>query len=219
MTMKMRMHKGVGCITALLLVMALLVGCGEEAAPVRMPEPSEATIEASENSFGARYRFTLDAFTEKIADDLEEMNLTPFQRKWETLSDGLVDDNGVKYTSYCNRVKGITFTAAVEDQSKKVMNIGCGCESEKLENETFREKFIRLAARIAAHSGGFDENDLNGLVSIFEMLMDDSEDILCFGDTLYIKSVDEETTVLMTAPCSGEVVSRNHYKIITDTTP
>ena len=211
----MQRNKWIGGIAALLLIPVMLVGCGKDAA-AKLPEPSTDTIEASENSFGARYRFTLDKFTEEIADDLEELNLTPFQRKWETLSEGLVDNNGVYYTSCCNRVKGITFTAAVEDQSKKVMNIGCGCESEKLEDKAFCEKFIRLAAQIAVHSGGFKQNDIEGLNSIFTKLMDGSEDILCLGELLFIKSIDEETTVLMTAPCSPEVIKKNQYHVISN---
>lgn len=209
----MQRNKWIGGIAALLLIPALLAGCGKDAA-AKLPEPSIDTIESSGNSFGARYRFTLEQFTEEIADDLEELNLTPFQRKWETLSEGLVDDNGVYYTSCCNRVKGITFTAAVEDQSKKVMNIGCGCESEKLEDKAFRDKFIRLAAQIAVHSGGFEQKDIEGLDGIFTKLTDGDEDILCLGELLFIKSVDDETTVLMTAPCSPEVIKENRYHVI-----
>ena len=213
--MKTRMSKRIlCCIAVLLIITAFFSGCSEDKQNTKLPELSKNTIEASPNSFGARYRFTLADFTQEIAGDMEDMNLSPFPKTWETLSVGLVDDNGVKYTSFCSRVKGITFTAAVENDSGKVMNIGCGCRSDKLEDDVFREKFIRLAATLAEHAGGFEEEELDGLTGIFMMLMNGEEDTLYYERTLYIKSIDEETTVLMTAPCSEKITEKNKYQIL-----
>ena len=78
-----------------------------------------------------------------------------------------------------------------------------------------REK-PRIQTYIAVHAGGYDKDDAGYFIMLFTILLYGEEDTLCYGDSLYIKSVDRDTTVLMTAPCSQRIIREKHYKVITD---
>lgn len=196
------------------MVSLLLGGCQQSAAGSgkKTTEPSQKTIERSNNSFGARYNFTLGNISKEISKDIENMGIVLNNTDWETLSAGLVDDNGVKYGSYCNRDGKVTFTAAVEDESGKVMNIGCGCHTAQLEDEAYRNSFIRLATTIALNAGGYDDDQLSFFMVLFRTLLDGKDDTLYYSGSLYFKSVDDKTTVLMVAPCDDKYISENNYK-------
>ena len=204
-------------LEALLLITALLFGgCANPGdTGSESPTPSRTRTEDSENSFGSRYSFTIEEISKELSEDDLCKDYSDFSQ-WETISEGLVDDNGVCYSSCCIRADGVIFTAAVENDSRKVMNIGCGCQSDQLERFSFRLSFFCLAASIAVHAGGYDKDDAGYFIMLFTILLYGEEDTLCYGDSLYIKSVDRDTTVLMTAPCSQRIIREKHYKVITD---
>lgn len=204
---------------ALITAISLLLGaCQESETKVEKtaPEPSKKTIERSENSFGARYNFTLGQISREIAPDAEKIGIELNNGDWEVLSDGLVDDNGVKYTSYCNKKGKVTFTAAVENESGKVMNIGCGCDTKQLSNAAYRSSFIRLSALIAIHAGGYNSDDLSFFMIFFKTLIEGLDETFYYQGSLYFKSVDKITTVLMVAPCDDKYTSINSYKEYTE---
>ena len=202
-------------VVLIMLFALILTGCqsDETQSKKKSPTPSEKTIERSENSFGARYNYTLGEISNAIAEDAGSMNLELKNADWKTISAGLVDDNGVNYSSYCNREGKVTFTAAVEDESGKVMNIGCGCQTSQLDNTAYRSSFVRLAATIAVNAGGYDKNDLGYFMLLFKALLNDSNDTLYYEGSLYFKSVDNETTVLMVAPCDDKYLSEHEYAV------
>lgn len=212
MKARMNRHK-LRVIAALLVLLTLLCGCQNtsQQEESKAPTPVQETIERSDNSFGARYRFTLGSITKEMTEDFKSLNLSLSNANWTTLSVGLVDDNGVQYSSYCNRIGAVTLTAAVESESGKVMNIGCGCQTEQLKDSAYRLSFLRLAATIAVHAGGYGEDDLNYFLGIYKTLADEDEDTLRYESSLYIKSVDDSTTVLMTMPCSESILRKNQY--------
>ena len=210
----MRTHKLRSGIAVLLAVMLLLCGCQSENS--LKWKPIRTTIEQSDNSFGARYIFTLDEFTEKIEPELESFDIKLSRSGWEILIEKLVDDNGVSYRSYCCHAGTITFTVATENDNGKVMNIGCGCDSALLEDEDYRNSFVQLCAVIAQYAGGYEEKSIDFFAGVFIQLLDGEDDILCYGETLYIKSVDNAATVLMTAPCSEDYINKNHYQMISE---
>lgn len=203
-------------ILSLLLAAAMLCAafCGcqskeEEDAP---PVPSGLTAEDSDNSFGARYYFQLNSICKRIAPDLKDLGIELNRKDWETVSAELADDRGVGYSSLCNRKNDVTFAAAVENDSGKVMNFGCGCRSEKLKNKAFRDRFVSIAAISAQYTGGYEKKDRDFLSGIFNRLLNGDDDILVYKGTLYIKSVDDETTVLITAPCDDAIIREKEYK-------
>lgn len=213
--MKRQMNKSrfVVCMAAgLLSAVMLFTGCGNNEEKAADPIPENKTIEASNNSFGARYSFTLDTLSRNLAKKLSGEEITFDAGGWEILSTGLVDDNGVAYSSYCRRFGSVTFTAAAEDESGRVMNIGCGCQTDLLEDDDYRSSFLQLMSLTAACAGGYDDSAQSYLENIFETLLDGDVDTLCYEGSLYIKSVDDNTTVLMCVPCSADIISKNDYE-------
>ncbi len=210
----MNRNKFIVRFTAVLMITALLLcGCKNSAEQEKEnPVPVQNTVEKSSNSFGARYTFSLGRISREMTDDLEALKLSMNSADWTTLSTGLVDDNGVQYSSYSYHDNGVTLTAAVEDGSGKVMNLGCGCQSKELESSAYRLSFLRLAAAIAVHAGGYDGDAAAYFTGLYITLLNSEDDTFCYGNSLYIKSVDEDTTVLMTAPCSEKVISEKNYK-------
>lgn len=207
------MNKRTLClILAAITLIAVFCGCQAKKDQSPLPEPERTTCEKSANSFGARYTFNLAKICMENNPDVKELGVTLKNADWETISAQLADDNGVSYSSLCNRKNSVTFTAAVENKSKKVMNLGCGCMTEMLKNDPYRESFLEIAAITAQHAGGYREEDRAFLKGIFRRLLEDDGDILVYRDTLYIRSVDEGTTVLITAPCSEEVIDEKQYK-------
>ena len=199
--------------SALILTAAILL-CSCQDHPTL--KPVDTTTDESENSFGARCTFTLKEFTETSADAFEDLEISLKDDGWQTINVGLIDDNGVKYSSYYQHTGEITFTAAVEYDSQKVMNIGCGCETKKLEDPAFRKKLLKSAAVTAQTIGGYAANSTMFFEFVFSWLSDCDDDALYYGNSLLIKSVDQKTTVLMTAPCSEEVREKNRYRKISD---
>ena len=188
---------------ALLLILALLLsGCGDSNTQLL---PMRTTIEKSENSYGARYIFTLQEFSRQLTGIIDDSDLKLKEDQWESITDDLVDDNGVRYSSYCYRAGSVTFTVAAENESGKLMNIGCGCDSTLLEDASFRNSYIRLCAALAQYAGGYEDNSVDFFVNIYITLLDGDNDTLSYGESLYIKSIDDTTTVLMTAPCSDDI--------------
>lgn len=202
-------------VIAALLSAVMLMLCACQSAPPeeenKPPTPISNTIESSDNSYGACYKFTLGSITKEMVGDFESLNLHLDISNWETLSTGLVDDNGVRYSSYCNHVGAVTVTAAVEIESGKLMNIGCGCQTKQLSDKAFKRNFLRLAALIAVHAGGYSKDDLDYFIGIYKTLVDGDDDTLRYESSLYIESVDDSTTVLMTMPCSETVLRKNQY--------
>lgn len=207
---RMKRNKSFIGLTALITaILLILSGCQKNG-----PLPVVEMIEASDNSFGARYTFDLATFTAITDSTLDSERISLKTDEWETISDKLVDDNGVKYSSFCQHTGGVTFTVAVENESGKVMNIGCGCESKQLEDDDFRDRFIRISAYTALAAGGYDEGELSFFIKVYNDLFDSDDEIVCHGGSLYIKSIDDAATVLMTAPCSEEIIEKNRYQII-----
>lgn len=199
----------IGQIALILTICMIFCGCEN-----KNPLPKQDTIEGSDNSFGARYTFTLETFTAMAAKAFDAEDFLLKKDGWKPITDDLVDDNGVKYSSYYQRAGEITFTVAVEADNGKVMNIGCGCETKRLGDEDFRDSFVRICARTAIAAGGYEDRQLDFFVGIFNDLLDGDDEIVSHGESLYIISVDDAATVLMTAPCSEDIIEKNHYPVI-----
>ena len=192
-------------IAALCLAAAALMtaaGCAPGSGPP--PQPTEVRSERADNCIGARYTFTLAELSDMLAEDPDtktaDMEISVRQSDWRLLSDGLVDDSGTAYSTYYCPIGVMTLTAAVENDSREVMNIGCGCDKDLLTRREQREAYIRTAAVIACRAGGYTDRDTAYLEGIFDTLLDGEEAELYYEGALYIKSEDKATVVLMVSP-------------------
>lgn len=190
---------------------------------INAPKPITITTESSENKLGARYTFTLQQYNDMLNDACKKMSDDKTSEyfvfeNWNLMSNNLTDDNGVKYETYCYATDMLTITAAVEKQSKKIMNISCGAPYEQFEDgdENFQYNVILTSAILAMVAGGYDEDALEFLYSIFYDSAKNKEkffyeDIMYMMD--YSKSEGDVSVVLfMTSPCTENI--KTEWKLV-----
>ncbi|MBR2715803.1 MAG: hypothetical protein IKB73_06345 [Ruminococcus sp.] len=183
------------------------------------PAPTKLMWEKSENNLGARYIFTLEEFNEKLNSASAKLAKSEVKehfdfKNWVKMADNLVDDNGIKYSSYYYATDTLTITAAVENESGKVMNLGCGTSySQFVEADAEYQYTIMLtAAIISMVAGGYEEDALEFLYYIF-FDSAKSEKGFFYNNGVYMmnlsKAEGEEGSVVlfMTSPCKDEILT------------
>lgn len=201
-----RCKQALACLLA--AVTLCLTACGKGPAPDT--QPFEVKLEKADNYIHARYTFTLRELTEMLEDAIKVVHLRP--DGWQLISAGLIDDSGTPYSSYYYQTGEITLTAAVENQSREVLNIGCGCQKERLTEEDFRDSFTRLMAVAAAQAGGYTEQSADFLQEIFIELLDGEDKELYYEQALYICSEDDDTVMLMISPAADRAAVTDDVK-------
>ncbi len=181
------------------------------------PVPSKLTYEDSTNKLGARYVFTLQEYNTMLNDacknfgEGENANYFDFNN-WKAMSDNLTDDNGVMYESYCYATDMLTITAAVEKESQKVMQISCGAPYKQFEDgtEDFQYNVILTTAILAMVAGGYEQEDLTFLYSIFYDSAKEKQGFYYHSNFYmvdYSKGTEDDISVVlfMTSPCKDEI--------------
>ena len=102
------------------------------------PNPIEQNWEESNNATGARFDMTLEEFTEKfnkmynsLGGGSQQLELS----NWQKQSSDQHDENGVAYDYYYYADDKAVLTATVEQESGKIMNLGCGTTVSVFINE------------------------------------------------------------------------------------
>ena len=203
-------------VAALILILTavILSSCGDD--PNAPHHPSHSTVENAENSAGMRFVISfgeLDGLMQDMAVRLERKGIgfDP-DGEWSILTEGLVDDNGVGYTSYVKQAKDAVLTAAVEDESGKLINVGCGCSSDVLTDER-KENFVTLTAALAACVGGYEWKDVDFLKKLTEECLVEKDSALYYDGMSFTRSEDEESTVLILSPSSLETAMEREERI------
>lgn len=179
-------------------------------------KPKQTLWESSDNSLGARYVFTLDEINQMLNDALVDMgaekDTEEFENsKWQKLSEKLTDDNGVKYDTYYFDNGDIAYTCAVENESKKVMNLGCGCSFEKFndKNSDYQHSVILMSSLIACVAGGYETKDIDFMYNLFVDTINSNKAVY-YNNALYKAQYDtkEDSSVLfMVSPATDAVLT------------
>lgn len=193
------------------LMIALLSACSAGDTVVLSPlNPEKTMTEPSDNSLGARFTFTLDEYTELLNrvlvatnPDNEDARLSADQ--WNTLSDRMVDDNGIAYSSYFYVSSTVTYTAAQENESEKLFNIGIGCPKEILDDSEseYHDSVIVMASLMVVTAGGYNLKELDSIYGLFSRLMQGEEDITIPGLRLSM-DIYEDTAIFLLSADVGE---------------
>lgn len=200
--------KGKHLITLLsiLLIAALCCGCATPKADTEdhRPRPDKALIEESDNLLGARFGFTLGAYSEQFSRNLSRLYAdapTLSESSWTMLEDALPESNGVAYIAYSTTLGYATLTAAVENDSAHIMSLGCGCAAARFADEDDRSSMITLAAVTAQTAGGFDMNSLDYLRALYEDVSADYS-TLTYEQLQFSARTDGESVVLTLSVCA-----------------
>lgn len=221
------------CITMVVLFLLSLCACNKEtgtksimtdstanqvAQSVSYPVPDTLTYEESDNKLGMRYVFTLSEFNDMLnaaCDELSKENEIEYFDidNWQLMSDNLTDDNNIRYSSYYYSTDTLTLTAAVENDSNKVMNLGCGTSYTEFANSDadYQYTVMLTSAIMAMVAGGYSEEDLEFLYCMFFDSAKNSEQFF-YHNGVYMMNIskaegDENAAVLfMMSACDDSII-------------
>ncbi len=189
----------------------------QEAQTVSLPVAKTLTHEESKNNLGARYNFTLKEFNTMLNEASKNLGTDDGEAfdfdNWQIMSDELEDDNGIMYSSYYYPTDTLTITAAVESESGKVMNLGCGATYEEFveADADYQYTVMLTAAIISMVAGGYSEDDLEFLYYIFfDSAKNDKQ--FFYNNSVYMmnlskaEGVEGSAVLFMTSPCKDEIL-------------
>ena len=148
-------------------------------------------------------------------EGLGETETTQFfeMDNWKKMSETLVDDNGIEYTSYYYATDALTITAAVENESEKVLNLGCGTAYTEFVNSDadYQYTVMLTSAILAMVAGGYEDDDLEFLYYIF---FDSAKTDTAFyyNTSVYMLNLSKEkgekdaALLFMISPCKDEIL-------------
>lgn len=134
---------------------------------------NESAVEESDNVNGMRFTLTLSQFTEKYNEIARRTDgiTTLDNTKWKANGDAKTDTNGVEIRYYYYDESDTNFTATVETQTGKIMNIGCGTTMSHFvaqdENSSNSDAILKKSAIMSAAVCQFPTDSLDVLQDIF----------------------------------------------------
>lgn len=139
-------------------------------------------VEKSDNVNGMRFDMTLLQFSQQFnqgkatGDSATMMDI----RKWQMNGKPETDENGVQVQYWYYDAGDLSFTATVEVQSDKLMNVGCGTTMRffmgMTDNQNNSDAVLDEAAHMAAAVCGLPKDKTSTLRDIFYHTTTDSDD-------------------------------------------
>lgn len=159
------------------------------------PSKNNSALEKSDNVNGMRFACTLRSFTQrynKIMDDSGGNEFLDYT-KWEEKGEILNDLNNIQYRNYIYNGNGITFTASVEQETHKLMNVGCGSTTgmyvQQGENKSLGNIILKKTAIMAAAACGYYVENLDVLQDIFYRTTMENMSSLYYKGMVYSLSI------------------------------
>lgn len=196
-------------LTALVIVFSACSSAQSTVSNVQQPEniatgdqiyPAQnlKASEKSENVNGMRYTMTLKEFTKKYNEIMQNTGGKDYlnKSKWIKTGDTQKDSNGVSYDCYYYDSEKINFTATVETNSEKLMNVGCGTTMtlfvSQEDNQAFSDVVLRKSAIMAAAVCGFPASSLDVLQDIFYRTTYEGTESLWYQGNIFSLSTNED---------------------------
>ncbi len=149
-------------------------------------------IENSDNVNGARFNSTLLDFTMRYNEAKKsrgENNDLIMEGKWKKNGDESSDDNGVKIQYYYYDEENTNFTATVEVESQKLLNIGFGTtmsyymgQTDEINNSELALEKAALMAQAVCH---YKNDSTDVLKEVFRQTTADENGTLWFQQCVY----------------------------------
>lgn len=213
-------------ITAIMiiLVLASLASCGcsskNSALPkgatedeANYPKKTKDTAVVNDNETGKTYNYTLNSYTtefntmyEKLGGDYKDF---PF-KKWKKESSEK-QPNGKVYNFYYLAGKEVVLTATEEDESKLLVNVGCGITVKKFnKNNSEKTKVMTICGIMAASSGGYSSKDVSFFGNLFVDTISSDDHNFWYDGSIYIydketSSKGKDTILFRTMPADEKI--------------
>ena len=200
-------------ISLLIISTVLLCGCTDnnKSLDVEQPEKiatgdqifsakNENAVEESDNVNGMRFTLTLADFTEKYNEIARRTDgiLAINKDKWKVNGEAKTDSNGVEIRYYYYDESDTNFTATVEVQTGKIMNIGCGTTMSNFvsqdDDTNNSDAILKKSAIMAAAVCRFPTDSLDVLQDIFYRTTFDSNSSFWYQGFIFSLSTQENTS-------------------------
>ncbi len=155
-------------------------------------------IEHSPNVNGMRFSSTLEEFTILYNEARRNMgdNDLIMMGNWRKHGNETADSNGVKIQYYYYDDENTNFTATVEVESGKLLNIGFGTTMRyymaQTQNEINSETVLEKAALMAQTACKYETGKIDALKNIFRKTTVDSNDTIWFQGCVYKLDTQED---------------------------
>lgn len=215
-------------LTAALLIVILIFSfsaCGKEEEKklpkgatedqANYPKREKNKFTENDNATGMIYNFTLDKYTtelntmyEKLGGDYKEF---PF-KKWKKQSSEN-QSNGKLYNFYYLKSKYVTLTATEEDESRCLVNLGCGITVKRFNaDENTKSRVMTICGIMAAVSGGYTSDEVNFFGNLFADTISAKDNSFWYEDCIYLyekqnASNGESTILFRTMPAEKNIKS------------
>lgn len=199
-------------ISLILIICTLffLCGCNDNNNSIDVEQPekiatgdqifsakNENAVEESDNVNGMRFTLTLSEFTEKYNEIARRTDgiIAINKEKWKVNGEAKTDTNGVEIRYYYYNETDTNFTATVEVQTGKIMNIGCGTTMSNFvaqdENSNNSDKILKKSAIMAAAVCQFPTDSLDVLQDIFYRTTFESSSSFWYQGFIFTLSTQE----------------------------
>ena len=203
------MKKSFLLVVSVILCLSLL-GCGEsktkndeiiQETTVSTTEVAyeftNPAVEPCDNVNLMRYTMTLDSFTAKYNEIMNDLGGTEFLNpsRWKKTGDTEKDTKGVEFNYYYYNAANLNFTASVEKESKKIINIGCGTAMSVFISQDASDSdniVLNKSAIMAAAICGYSADKTELLADIFRTITFEQIDSLWYEGNIFTLSTDED---------------------------
>ncbi len=177
------------------------------------PKKLKYTSVENDNATGKIYNFTLSKYTtafntmyEKLGGDHKDF---PY-KNWKK-QNSETQSNGKTYNFYYLKGKAIVLTATEEEESKNIVNVGCGTTVKNFNSsDTGKVRFMTICGIMASAAGGYSSNDVNFFTNLFTDTISADEHSFWYDGSIYLyekeDTDDKNSTVLFrTLPASVSI--------------
>ncbi len=164
------------------------------------PNPIAQNWEESNNATGARFDMTLKEYTEdfnKMYNSLGGGNQQIDFSKWQLQSKGQRDENGIVYDYYYYADDMVVLTATVEQESEKIMNLGCGTTVSVFineENSQYQSVILAMTGIMACVAGNYPVDNVTFFSNLYVNTISDNNNSFWYNNCIYLLSVEEGKT-------------------------
>ena len=207
------MKKLLTAILAAAVAAASFYGCSQDGTPLDIQNPDSATedeilpalnensIEPSPNVNGMRFTMTIEEFTESYNEfkRANGENDLIMMGNWKQIDEESSDNKGVRVKYYYYDDENISFTATVEAENDKLVNIGCGTTMSKFmaqneSGESNSEAVLYKAAVMAKTVCRFPKGSERVMQNIFYRTTTENLDSLWYQGFIFSLSTQEDKT-------------------------
>lgn len=161
------------------------------------PAQNATAAEEASNVNGMRYTTNLENFTTKYNNIIKKNGLTDYltYSNWKKSGDTTKDTKGVDIDYYYYKDEKINFTATIETETQKIMNIGCGTTMtlfvSKVDDKNFSDTVLQKSACMAAAVCGFSSDSLDVVQDIFYRTTFDGTNSLWYQGNIFNLTTNE----------------------------